>query len=185
MTCNEHCFSKSIYCGSKHSTSRRKSEIEELKGYRDGTPTRPTEADGGRGSPRAKSTRRPARAGRQPPGLHALPVPEAGRRKSSLAEGRSPRCAPGSRLAMAMGGGGGGGSGSGFPEPEDSVLFRRGTGEVRLRPRCRRPAPALLPRPVRSLPPHVSTSFPTWEPQPQAPSSSSLGSFMTLSAAAA
>ena len=37
---------------------------------------------------------------------------------------------------MAMGGGGGG-SGGGFPEPEDSVLFRRGTGEVRLRPRCR------------------------------------------------
>ncbi|XP_052515155.1 survival motor neuron protein [Budorcas taxicolor] len=33
---------------------------------------------------------------------------------------------------MAMGGGGGGGgggSGGGFPEPEDSVLFRRGTGE--------------------------------------------------------
>uniref|UniRef100_A0A8C2P9Q1 Tudor domain-containing protein n=1 Tax=Capra hircus TaxID=9925 RepID=A0A8C2P9Q1_CAPHI len=29
---------------------------------------------------------------------------------------------------MAMGGGGGG-SGGGFPEPEDSVLFRRGTGE--------------------------------------------------------
>ena len=42
---------------------------------------------------------------------------------------RDGRRAPGSGLAMAMGGGGGGGSGGGFPEPEDSVLFRRGTGE--------------------------------------------------------
>lgn len=37
-------------------------------------------------------------------------------------------------LAMAMGGGGGGG----VPEQEDSVLFRRGAGQVRARP-------ALLP----------------------------------------
>jgi hypothetical protein len=51
------------------------------------------------------------------------------RRKSSLRR-RSPRRASRSRLVMAMGSGGGGGGGS---EPEESVLFRRGTGQVRPR----------------------------------------------------
>ncbi|KAJ8781947.1 hypothetical protein J1605_006285 [Eschrichtius robustus] len=84
----------------------------------------------GVGGAREQGARRLLPAGRQPSGRHALPLPEAGRRKSSLAEGPSPRCVPGSRLAMAMGGGGGGGgSSSGVPELEDSVLFRRGTGQ--------------------------------------------------------
>lgn len=118
---------------------------------------RPTGVGGARG----QKARGLLSAGRRPSGRHALPLPEAGRRKSSLAEGPGPRRVPGSRLAMAMGGGGGGSS-SGVPEPEDTVLFRRGTGQVRSQP-------ALSPTsPLRSFPgqsaqceavgPHVSTS---------------------------
>ena len=139
---------------------------------------RPTGVGGARG----QRARRLLPAGRRPSGRHALPLPEAGRRKSSLAEGPSPRCVPGSRLAMAMGGGG---SSSGVPELEDSVLFRRGTGQVRSQPAL---SPTSPPRSFLgqsahcgAVGPHVSISFPTWEPQPQARSSPSLSSLMTLS----
>lgn len=100
-----------------------------MRGYGEETPMRPTGV-GGAGGQKARGL---LPAGRRPWGRHALPLPEAGRRKSSLAEGPSPRRVPGSRLAMAMGGGGGGSS-SGVPEPEDTVLFRRGTGQVRSQP---------------------------------------------------
>lgn len=77
-----------------------------------------------------------------------------GQRKSLFSVARSPRRELRSTLAMAMGGGGGGG---GVPEQEDSVLFRRGTGQVRSRPAA--PPDA---RPVRAPSAHFPTprSFP-------------------------
>lgn len=130
-----------------HPTNKHKGEIKKLRRSREETPKRPAIGAGGASAPKALvvTLSSPRSASR-----HALPLPEARWRKSSLAEGLSPRRAPSSRRAMAMGGGGGG---SGVPEAEDSVLFRRGAGQVRLRP-------ALPPTSVPSSPSAPSPASP-------------------------
>lgn len=85
------------------------------------------------------------RGGRDPrlPDTARFRCPRGGAPEVVTAERRKWRHAARRRLAMAMGGGGGGG-GAGR-EQADSVLFRRGTGQVRTRPRLpshRRPVRA-------------------------------------------
>lgn len=90
---------------------------------------------------REKQVRQTSGGARDPQGARALPATvllgsQRPRRQTSFWEARSP-AARASVLAMAMGGGGGGG----VPELEESVLFRRGTGQVRSRGSASRQAP--------------------------------------------
>lgn len=109
---------------SNHSTNIRKSEIKELKEDVKERPMRPIMEIAT--TPREHVEASRPRGGS--PGTRTLPLPEVpsgGSRHFQRDAAHAVHPAVGSRLAMAMGGGGG------VPEQEDSVLFRRGTGQVR------------------------------------------------------